>query len=192
MILYCATGNPGKLREFRLVASPGWEVQELPGRRDLPAPRETGFTFEENASIKARYYGSHTPGWLFVDDSGLEVDALGGEPGVNSAYFAGPDASDAENNALLLEKLRNAPDRTARYVCVIALARDGQVIQLFRGEVEGRIELEPRGTGGFGYDPYFFYPPLGCTFGEATMEQKQQVSHRGRALARMFDWLRAQ
>lgn len=192
MILYCATGNPGKLREFRLAASPGWEVQELPGRRDLPAPRETGSTFEENASIKARYYGSHTPGWLFVDDSGLEVDALGGEPGVNSAYFAGPDASDAENNALLLEKLRNAPDRTARYVCVIALARDGQVIQLFRGEVEGRIELEPRGTGGFGYDPYFFYPPLGCTFGEATMEQKQQVSHRGRALARMFDWLRAQ
>ena len=192
MIVYCATGNAGKLREFRLAADQGWEVEELPGLRNLASPAETGSSFEENATLKALYYGARTSGWLFVDDSGLEVDALGGEPGVQSAYFAGPSASDAENNALLVERLRNAADRTARYVCVIALARDGKLIRLFRGEVEGRIELEPRGTGGFGYDPHFFYPPFGCTFGEASLEQKQQVSHRGRALGAMFAWLKAQ
>jgi non-canonical purine NTP pyrophosphatase (RdgB/HAM1 family) len=192
LIVYCATGNAGKLREFRLAAAPGWEVQELPGLPGISAPEETGSTFEENATLKALYYARYTPGWLFVDDSGLEVDALGAQPGVNSAYFAGPHASDAENNALLVERLRNAADRTARYVCVIALTRDGKLIRLFRGEVEGRIELEPRGTGGFGYDPHFFYPPFGCTFGEASLEQKQQVSHRGRALGAMFAWLKAQ
>lgn len=192
MIVYCATGNPGKLREFRLAASPGFEVEELPGLRGISAPEETGSTFEENATLKALYYARYTPGWLFVDDSGLEVDALGGQPGVNSAYFAGPQASDAENNELLVEKLRGAADRTARYVCVIALARGGKLIRLFRGEVEGRIELEARGSSGFGYDPHFFHAPFGCTFGEASLEQKQQVSHRGRALAEMFAWLKAQ
>ena len=189
MKLYCATTNPGKLREFQRAAPNGWEVASLPGLREIAAPEETGATFEENAILKARYYGAHTAGWLFTDDSGLEVAALGGEPGVQSAYFAGPVANDAANNAKLAAALANQSDRRARYVCVIALARGGELVRTFRGEVEGEIVDPPRGAGGFGYDPHFYYPEFGLTFGEATDEQKMRVSHRGRALAAMFAWL---
>ncbi len=189
MILYCATTNPGKLGEFRRAAGE-WNIEPLPGLGDLAPPEETGRTFEENAVAKAQYYGAHTPVLLFAEDSGLEVDALGGAPGVLSARFAGPESGDKANNQLLVERLRGVANRRARYVCVIALAKGGQLIRTFRGTVEGEILTEPRGRGGFGYDPLFFYPPFGCAFGETSAEKKMTVSHRGRALAEMFEWLR--
>jgi XTP/dITP diphosphohydrolase len=118
------------------------------------------------------------------------VDALGGAPGVLSARFAREGASDADNNRALMEKLRGISDRSARYVCVIALAEAGKELPTFRGEVAGKIVDEPRGANGFGYDPYFYYEPLGLTFGQAAAEQKLWVSHRGRALAKMLEWVR--
>jgi XTP/dITP diphosphohydrolase len=186
MTIYCATTNPGKLREFRLVA-PDFDIQPLAG---VETPEETGATFEENAILKASHYGAHTAGYLFADDSGLEVDALDGAPGVHSARFAGPDATDADNNALLLERLRGIENRTARFVCVIALVNNGKLVKTFRDVVEGTIVDAPRGSNGFGYDPLFFVPFLAQTFGEAPIERKMKLSHRGQALARMFAWLR--
>lgn len=190
--LYCATGNPGKLREFRLAAQqrPDVGIELLPDFDRLPPCIETGETFEENALQKARHYGGYSPGLLFADDSGLEVEALGGAPGVYSARFAGPNATDAENNDLLLEKLSGISDRAARFVCAIALLENGQVRGVFHGAVAGVITEQPGGTGGFGYDPLFYYPPFGCTFGEAAAEQKFRVSHRGAALRAMLDSLR--
>ena len=188
MIVYCATSNPGKLREFQLAA-PDFDVRFLP--KSVPPPDETGDTFEANAIEKAVAYGQHTDGYLFADDSGLEVDALGGAPGVISARYAGEHATDAANNALLLKNLQGIDDRAARFVCVIALVKDGNLVKTFRGTVEGRVIDEPRGPGGFGYDPLFYCPAFGCTFGEATIEQKMQVSHRGRALDAMFTYLRS-
>jgi XTP/dITP diphosphohydrolase len=189
--VYCATGNPGKLREFQLAA-PDFDVQRLPV--NVPAPEEMSDTFEANAAEKAIAYGQHADGYLFADDSGLEVDALGGEPGVRSARYslrnAGEHASDDANNALLLERLRGVENRTSRFVCVIALVKDGRLVKTFRGAVEGRILDAPRGSGGFGYDPLFFYEPFGCTFGEAAIAQKMTVSHRAIALEKMFDYLR--
>jgi len=185
--LYCATSNPGKLREFRLAAGAGWELVPLTG---VPPCEETGETFEENARQKAEYYSRHSDGLLFAEDSGLAVDALGGAPGVRSARFAGDGASDAENNRLLIERVRGVEDRTARYVAVIAVAEAGKTLGTFRGEVKGVIIDDARGSNGFGYDPHFFYPPFGCTFAEASPEQKVQVSHRGRAVAAMVDWLK--
>jgi len=188
--VYCATGNPGKLREFRLAAERfGVEIAELPDFKDFPACEETGRTFEENAVLKARYYGQHAPGRLFADDSGLEVDALDGRPGVVSARYAGPGATDAMNNALLLGNLRGHEDRRARFVCVIALVNRGELIRTFRGVVEGEILEEARGTEGFGYDPLFYFPPYGRSFGEISVEEKMAVSHRGKALTGMFRYL---
>jgi XTP/dITP diphosphohydrolase len=181
--LYCATTSLGKLREFRLAGqSHGIEVETVPGLPGIPPPEETGATFEENAVVKAVYYSRYAPGPVFADDSGLEVDALDGAPGVHSARFAGPDATDDENNRLLMEKLRGIEDRSARFVCVIALAEGGQMRDVFRGTVEGLMVHEPRGRNGFGYDPLFFYGPFGATFGEADPEAKMEVSHRGKAL----------
>jgi len=188
MIVYCATSNPGKLREFQLAA-PDFDVRALPA--SVPPPDETGDTFEANAIEKAVAYGQHTRGYLFADDSGLEVDALNGAPGVHSARYAGEHSTDAANNALLLENLRDVENRTARFVSVIALVQDGKLVKIFRGTVEGRVIDEERGPGGFGYDPLFYCPAFGCTFGEATIEQKMQVSHRGRALEAMFTYLRS-
>jgi XTP/dITP diphosphohydrolase len=185
--VYCATGNPGKLREFRMAAEQGGiQVETVPGLASMPPCEETGATFEANAILKAEYYGRHAPGRLFADDSGLEVDALGGAPGVYSARFAGPDATDGGNNQLLLERMRGMRDRSARFVCVIALADGGRPIETFRGEVEGQILEAPRGPNGFGYDPLFYYPPFGCSFGEAAPERKLTVSHRGAALRVLF------
>lgn len=191
MIVYCATSNPGKLREFRLAGETFGHVQveTVPGLREIAPPDETGSTFEENAVEKAVFYARHTPGWIFVDDSGLEVDALSGEPGVYSARYAGADATDAANNALLLERLRGKANRGAQFVCVIALARDGELVRTFRGVVRGRIIDEARGPNGFGYDPLFYYEPFGSTFGEAAAADKMQVSHRAQALREMFTWL---
>lgn len=185
MKLYCATSNAGKLREFRLAAGAGWELVPLIG---VPPCKETGETFEANAIQKAEYYSRHMDGLLFAEDSGLAVDALGGAPGVRSARFAGETASDADNNRLLVEKLRGVENRAARYVSVIALAKAGKTLGTFRGEIQGAIIDEPRGTNGFGYDPHFFYLPFGCTFAEASPEQKLRVSHRGLAVEKMIDW----
>jgi XTP/dITP diphosphohydrolase len=191
--LYCATTNPGKLREFRLAAEKlgkgHIEIASLPGLEGIEPPEETGRTFEENAIQKALYYSAHTPTWLFAEDSGLEVDALGGAPGVLSARFAGPGATDEANNRLVLERLGDTEQRAARFVCTIAVAEEGRLIGTFRGVVEGRILKTPRGANGFGYDPLFFYPPFGCAFGEVSAERKLLVSHRGRALAALMEWL---
>jgi len=167
-----------------------FDLQTLPDLKSIPPCGETGATFEENAIEKALYYSKHCEGQLFVDDSGLEVDALGGAPGIYSARFAGPDATDEANNRLLLEQMQGLADRTARFVCVVALASHGNLIGTFRGTVEGRLLSAPQGLNGFGYDPLFFYPPFGCTFGEVPLERKMEVSHRSRALRAMVAWLR--
>jgi XTP/dITP diphosphohydrolase len=187
--LYCATSNQGKLREFRELAR-GVELEMLPDLGTITPPEETGETFADNAILKADYYGSRAPGLLIAEDSGIEVDALGGAPGVRSARFAGEGATDEDNNRLLLERMEPAADRTARYVSVIALSDRGRLVQTFRGTVEGRILGVPRGTNGFGYDPLFFYEPLGRTFGELSMEEKNPISHRGRAFAKLVEYLR--
>lgn len=196
MTLYCATTNPGKLREFRLAAEKfghgRFEIMPIPNMRDIDAPEETGKTFEENAIQKALYYSGYAPGVLFADDSGLESLALGGAPGVESARFAGPGATDEANNRLLLEKLRGVSPRASRFVCVIAVAKKGQLLRTFRGVVNGRILEVPRGPNGFGYDPLFWYPPFASSFGEISAERKLLVSHRGRALKEMLDWLGAE
>jgi XTP/dITP diphosphohydrolase len=188
--IYCATGNQGKLREFRLAGELlGIEVKPLEDLGSIPAPEENGSTFEENARLKAKYYSRFAPGLLFADDSGLVVDALGGEPGVQSARYAGPGTNDETNNRLLLERLGDNSLRAGRFVCVIALAEDGEVRQTFRGEVEGEILREARGPGGFGYDPLFYYPPFNCSFGEMDGPKKFDVSHRGKALRALLRFL---
>jgi XTP/dITP diphosphohydrolase len=187
--LYCATTNRGKLREFQMALENSFQVEPLPSLASLLPCEETGNTFEENAIQKALYYSKHASEFLFVDDSGLEVDALGGEPGVYSARFAGPNATDAANNQLLLDRMRGVSDRIARFVCVVALAESGRLLRTFRGEVEGRLTDDPRGDNGFGYDPLFFYQPFGCTFGEAPLARKMEVSHRSKALQAMREYL---
>jgi len=186
-VVYSATSNPGKLREFQLAA-PDFDIRQMPVR--VEPPEETGFTFEENAAAKALYYSQYAAGYVFADDSGLEVDALQGAPGVHSARFAGEHATDQSNNALLLDRLQGVTQRSARFVCAIALVKDGDLVRTFRGSVEGRIIEEARGAGGFGYDPLFFHEPFGCTFGEASLEDKMKVSHRAQALQQMFTYLR--
>jgi XTP/dITP diphosphohydrolase len=186
--LYVATSNQGKLREFRELGR-GLEIEAMPGIAAIEPPEETGATFEENAILKAVYYSSRAPGMLFAEDSGIEVDALGGAPGVRSARFAGEGANDEDNNRLLLDRLRGIEDRKARYVSVIALARGGELVQTFRGTVEGAIANAPRGTNGFGYDPLFFYEPLRKTFGEISMDEKNPLSHRGRSFAKLVKFL---
>jgi len=193
--LYCATGNPGKLGEFRLAAAHApVSIEVLPGFSQIPPPVEDGATFEENATLKALHYArwaasplEQAPLLLFADDSGLEVDALGGEPGVRSARYCGHHGDDEANNRALLAKLRGAQDRTARFVCAVALVESGRLRGVYRGAVEGAILHEPRGSGGFGYDPLFYYPPFDCTFGEAGAREKFSVSHRGQALRTMLE-----
>ncbi len=172
------------------AAQSGLDLEMLPRFRELPECEETGRTFQENAIQKAMHYGPYAGGALFADDSGLEVDALGGAPGVYSARFAGPGASDEDNNRLLLEKLGGVQDRTARFVCVIALVAGGRLLGTFRGAVEGTIIDEPRGPHGFGYDPLFYFAPFACTFGEAGNDRKMTVSHRGQALRGMIAFYR--
>lgn len=191
MKLRCATGNPGKLAEFRMAARSlghDWaDIQPLENLAQIPPCEEDGATFEENAVKKALHYSAFCDQFLFADDSGLEVDALGGAPGVRSARFS-PEGTDEANNRLLLERLAAAEHRRARFVCVIALARQGRLEAAFRGSVEGVILDAPRGSAGFGYDPLFLYPPLGLTFAELDPHTKMQVSHRGEALRKLFDY----
>ncbi|MEE2972009.1 MAG: RdgB/HAM1 family non-canonical purine NTP pyrophosphatase [Planctomycetota bacterium] len=189
--LLLATGNPHKLDEVRAVLEPaGWRVL---GLADLdgpvpPEPVEDESTFEGNARIKARAYAAATGRLALADDSGLEVDALGGAPGVRSARFAGVEGDratrDAANNRLLIERLQGTdePDRSARFVCAMCLAApDGTVLAESRGHFEGVIVLEPRGTNGFGYDPHLHLPEEGRTSAELSPTEKNARSHRGAA-----------
>ena len=180
--LYACSTNPGKLREFALAAGPEVEIRPLPGMEAIRAPEEAGKTFEENAVLKAVYYSRFAEEPVFADDSGLEVDVLGGAPGVYSARFAGEQAGQAENNNLLLQRLNGRADRRARFVTALALAKGGELMGTSAGTVEGEIVNEPRGENGFGYDPLFLYPPLGRTFAELTGAEKLEVSARGKAL----------
>jgi XTP/dITP diphosphohydrolase len=173
-----------------MAASDMCIIEPLPDLNRIATPDETGATFEENAKQKALYYGAYTPDWLFAEDSGLEVDALCGAPGVYSARFAGPGATDEDNNRRVLELLGDNPNRAARFVCSVALARNGAIAGVFRGTVEGEILREPRGSCGFGYDPLFYFAGFGCSFGEVARDRKQGVSHRGQALRAMLAFLR--
>lgn len=180
--LYAATGNRGKLAEFSHNAGP--EIEVLPLPRFIPC-EETGSTFEENARLKAAHYSQAAPGLVFTDDSGIEVAALGGAPGVYSARYASPECNDEANNTKLLADLSSTENRQARFVCVIALAENGNVLATFEGAAEGIVLDAPRGAGGFGYDPLFYFPALGLTFAELTLGQKWTHGHRGAAFRKM-------
>lgn len=197
-----ATSNPGKVRDFAgAAAQHGVEVQSIPGFSSLPLVVEDGLTFEANARKKAEEYSLAAPGEIVVaDDSGLEVDALGGAPGVYSARYAVEDsrdpdahASDEANNAKVLRGLQGIPEakRTGRFVCVLAAARDGRTLAKFRGVVEGTLLDHEVGTGGFGYDPLFYFPPIGKTLAELSAEEKSRYSHRGAAFRKFLDWYSA-
>ena len=202
--LLIATSNPGKLRDFAGAAkNHGIEIAGIPNFSSLAPVIEDGLTFEQNARKKAEEYSRHIPGEIVMaDDSGLEVDVLNGAPGVHSARYAAPDlhgkaphladtnTDDAANNARLLRELSNMPQekRTGRFVCVLAAARDGKALAIFRGTAEGIILEAPRGPNGFGYDPLFYFPLIGKTFAELTAEEKAKYSHRGAAFRKFLEW----
>jgi XTP/dITP diphosphohydrolase len=202
--LFAATTNQGKLRDFRVAAQAFQvSVEPLAGLEGIAAPEEDGDTFAANAVIKAIYYSRFAPGELVLaDDSGLEVDALNGAPGVRSARFAAdsglvdsPDANDNTdvwNNMVLLQRMAGVPasQRTARYHCVLACARDGELVHAADGSVEGMVLEAPRGTGGFGYDPLFYLPGLDRTMAEIDLETKLTLSHRGQAMIALLRQLR--
>jgi XTP/dITP diphosphohydrolase len=196
-----ATSNPGKLREFAAVATAfGIEIASIPNFSCLSSVVEDGVTFEENARKKAQEYSLAVPGELVLaDDSGLEIDALGGAPGVHSARYAADqphlaefNTDDAANRVRVLRELSHvsADERTARFVCVLAVARDGQTINTFRGSAEGIILTAERGSNGFGYDSLFYFPQIGKTFAELSAKEKAQHSHRGAAFGAFLSWYR--
>lgn len=190
--LLVATHNAGKLREVRQILEPdGWKVLSADDVEDLPDVEETGTTFEENATLKARAAASRTGLPALADDSGLEVDALDGAPGVFSARYAGPDATDADRIAKLLAQMEKTTDteRRARFVCAIAACRPDGTCETLRATCEGTIVQAPRGDGGFGYDPVFLPDGENQTFAELPAEKKNAISHRGRALARLSELL---
>ncbi len=197
MILYIATSNPGKLRDFAAATSQHVTLAPLPGIKEIPVPAEDEPTFEGNARLKAIYYSHHAPGEIVIaDDSGLEVDALHGHPGVRSARFADDHnfhtaqhhSTDERNNLYLISLLTGIPltERSARYHCVLAAARNGQVLTVGHGAVEGDILTEPRGANGFGYDPLFYLPREKKTMAELDIPTKLTFSHRGRAFAALL------
>ena len=193
--LVVATTNHGKLREIeQLLGGISFSLVNLAGWPDVTPPDETGRTFADNARLKALYYARYTGELTVAEDSGLEIDALGGAPGVESARLGGAGSSYPEKFALIYDALRakKAAGSTARFVCALALASGDDVLFEARGIVEGIIAPEPKGSGGFGYDPIFFYPPFGCTLAEASPEQKSTVSHRGQAFRKLRTYLRAQ
>ncbi len=194
-----ATSNPGKLRDFAgAAAGYGIEVQTLPNFASLPVVVEDGATFQANARKKAEAYSRYAPGeFVIADDSGLEVDALGGAPGVHSARYSADDPQGAENNtgdelnnAKLMREIQrvSADRRSGRFVCVIAAARNGETLAVFEGKAEGIILERPRGFNGFGYDPLFYFPQIDKTFAELSAEEKAQYSHRGAAFRKLLDW----
>lgn len=190
--LYLASGNAGKLREFQgLAAGHALEMELLPGYAAMPEFEEAAPTFAENAAGKALYYSRHHDGMVFADDSGLVVPALGGAPGVLSARYAGVGASNEQRIAKLLSDLRGKrrEERAAYFVCVIAATLRGRANAVVSGKVDGEILDAPRGSGGFGYDPLFYFPALGKTFAELSAEQKSRESHRGKAFRRLMEVL---
>jgi len=190
--LVVATTNPGKLREIEtLLEAVPFSLVTLADWPDISPPEETGRTFAANAQLKALYYARHTGQLTVAEDSGLEIDALGGAPGVESARFGGAGSSYPEKFTLIYDALRaqKAETSTARFVCALALARGDEVVFETRGTVEGTIAPEPKGSSGFGYDPIFYYPPFGYTLAEASPEQKAIVSHRGQAFRKLRTYL---
>jgi XTP/dITP diphosphohydrolase len=198
-----ATSNPGKLRDFAGAArAHGINIAGIPNFSDMPTPVEDGQTFDENARKKAEEYSLAVPGEIVLaDDSGLEVAALNGGPGVHSARYAADEphladtnTDDEANNARVLRELRDVvPDkRTARFVCVLAAARNGKTLATFRGTADGMILDAPRGTNGFGYDPLFYFPGIQKTFAELSAEEKARYSHRGSAFRQFLEWYEKQ
>ena len=196
-----ATSNAGKIRDFAgAAAAYDIEVAPLPDFSTLPLVVEDGTTFEANARKKAEEYSRHVPKELVIcDDSGLEVDALGRDPGVHSARYAADDPPSADantddeaNNAKLIREIRKAPPEkpTGRFICWIAAARNGKTLAVFEGKAEGLILDAPRGTNGFGYDPLFYFPEIGKTFAELDAQEKAKYSHRGAAFRKFLDWYR--
>jgi XTP/dITP diphosphohydrolase len=202
-----ATSNAGKLRDFAGAAlHHGVEIAGIPNFASLPAVAEDGLTFEANARKKAEAYSRYAPGEIVVaDDSGLEIEALNGAPGVHSARYAAPDLQNKEpheadantdddaNNARVLRQLKNVPPdrRAGRFVCVLVAARDGKALAIFRGIAKGIILNAPRGANGFGYDPLFYFLEIQKTFAELTAEEKSKYSHRGAAFRQLLEWCEA-
>jgi XTP/dITP diphosphohydrolase len=193
--IYFASSNPGKLREFRAladsyadIAPPAINVELLPRFDSLAPFEENALTFGENALGKALYYSQLTEEVVFADDSGLVVSALGGAPGVQSARYAGPQATSAERINKLLQELRDIPNsgRAAYFCCVIAAARHGRTLAVVSNRADGEVLDAPRGVGGFGYDPVFYLPALEKTFAELSPAEKNQYSHRGKAFRRVL------
>jgi len=193
--LLFATRNANKTAEIRKILGPQFQVNDLAEHPEVPHIAETGRTFEDNAILKAVTVSKHIPGFVVADDSGLEVDALDGAPGIYSARYAGPAASDNEKIEKLLEELGRvgAPKdvHRARFHCVLALARKGEVLGMFEGLVEGQIANRPQGSHGFGYDPIFIPNGFQRTFGELEPAEKNQLSHRARALEKLGAFLLA-
>lgn len=187
--LLVATGNSHKTEEISAMLGDGFEVSDLSSHPDLPAVDETGTTFLENATLKAVEISEQVPGMVLSDDSGLEVDALKGAPGVYSARYAGENSNDAANNAKLLEDLNGVADRNARFRCVIVIAEAGKVLAHFDGKVEGKIMHQGQGDGGFGYDPLFVPDGFEKSFAELGSEVKNGLSHRARAMDHVVPWM---
>ncbi|HET7107481.1 MAG TPA: RdgB/HAM1 family non-canonical purine NTP pyrophosphatase [Candidatus Acidoferrum sp.] len=192
--LYLASGNAGKLKEFRALAESSgkdWRLELSPDYAALKEFEEAAPTFAENAAGKAFYYARGGDGVVFADDSGLVVPALGGAPGVLSARYAGPGASSEQRISKLLFEMKGlaGAKREAYFVCVIAAVRNGRAVAVVSEKVDGEILNSPRGSGGFGYDPVFFFPPLGRTFAELRREEKSEHSHRGKAFRRLLEVL---
>ena len=190
--LLVATTNPGKLREIRVLM--GDVPVRLVGLADVPPieePEETGTTFEENARLKARYYAAHSGLWTVAEDSGLVIDALGGEPGVMSARFLRPDATYEERFAEIYQRLNacSGQPRTARFVAALASVDRGEMVYETTGSIEGEIASAPSGSGGFGYDPIFWYPPYGSTLADVSTTDKIAVAHRGVAFRKFAAWI---
>jgi len=187
-----ATTNAGKLREIREILSDlPIEILSLADVATLPEPEETGRTFAENARLKAAYYACATALPVVGEDSGLEIDALDGAPGIESARFPGATYPEKFNRLYAMLDARGGRESTARFVCALALLQDGTVLFETEATVEGHIAPEPRGSGGFGYDPIFYYPAYGRTLGEASAEEKAAVSHRGKAFRALRHFLAA-
>jgi XTP/dITP diphosphohydrolase len=192
--LAIASSNEGKVREYGVLAASAGASLDLvliPNFEALPKFDEAAETFAENAVGKALHYSRLSEGLVIADDSGLVVPALGGAPGVRSARYAGPGASDADRIRKLLDAMcgKKEGDRRARFVCVVALAERGEARGIFSASAEGELLDAPRGEGGFGYDPIFFFPVLGKTFAEISREEKNRYSHRGKTFRKALDFL---
>jgi XTP/dITP diphosphohydrolase len=192
--LFVASSNPGKLREYRALAQPAGgsvDIAFIPIFDSIDIFEEIWPTIAENAAGKALHYSRSAEGVVIADDSGLVVPALGGAPGVHSARYAGPDASDADRVQKVLEEMRGktGEDRRARFVCVVAVAESGKMRGVFSASAEGILLEEPRGHDGFGYDPIFYFPALKKTYAEISREEKNLYSHRGKAFHKALDFL---